>query len=121
MKIFPDECLTKRLNPYLAGFEVFTESEMKWPGIKNGGPMAMCSENAFEHLLTIDTKLMFQQNLKNHKLTTAVLNSLTSKLTELVLFIPSFKSKVADFKKIQGLYRKVRQTQNKHLGAALKP
>jgi len=99
MKILLDECVTKRLKPHLSEFEVFTVSEMKWNGIKNGKLMALCIDNNFELLLTIDKNLMFQQNLDKYKLTIAVLNSLTSKIEELVLFIPSFKLQVDKLEK----------------------
>ena len=94
MKILLDECITKRLKPHLSEFEVFTVSEMKWNGIKNGKLMALCTDNNFQLLLTIDKNLMFQQNLDKYELTIAVFNCLTSKLEELVLFVPSFKSQV---------------------------
>ncbi len=94
MKILLDECVTKRLKPYLTEFEVFTVSEMKWNGIKNGKLMALSVDNSFDLLLTIDKNLMFQQNLDKYKLTIAVLNSSSSKIEELVLFMPSFKAQV---------------------------
>lgn len=99
MKILLDECITKRLKPYLADYDVFTVSEMKWNGIKNGKLMALCADNNFDLLLTIDKNLIFQQNLEKYSLTIAVLDSSTSKIEELVLFIPSLKSKVDKLEK----------------------
>lgn len=61
--------------------------------------MALCIDNGIELLLTIDKNLMFQQNLDKYKLTIAVLNSSTSKIEELILFIPSFKSQVYKLEK----------------------
>ena len=99
MKILLDECVTKRLKPHLAGFEVYTVSEMKWNGIKNGKLMSLCIDNGFELLLTIDKNLMFQQNLDKYQLTIAVFDCLTSKLEEFVLFVPSFESQVYNLEK----------------------
>lgn len=99
MKILLDECVTKKLKPHLTAFEIFTVSEMKWNGIKNGRLMALCVENNFDLLLTIDKNLMFQQNLYQYKLTIAVLNSASSKIEELVLFIPSFKIQAYNLEK----------------------
>lgn len=99
MKILLDECVTKRLKPYLQGFEVFTVSEVKWNGIKNGKLMSLCSDNNFDLLLTIDKNLLFQQNLDKYKLSIVVLNSLTSKIDELILFMPSFKSQINKMEK----------------------
>ena len=99
MKILLDECVTKRLKPHLLDFEVFTVSEMKWNGIKNGQLMTLCVDNSFDLLLTIDKNILFQQNIDKYKLTIAVLNSLTSKIEELILFLPSFKSQADKFEK----------------------
>ena len=99
MKILLDECITKRLKPHLTEFEVFTVSEMKWNGIKNGKLMILCVENNFDLLLTIDKNLTFQQNLYKYNLTIAVLNSFTSKIEELILFLPSFKSQLGKLEK----------------------
>lgn len=56
--------------------------------------MALCIDNNFDLLLTIDKNLTFQQNLDKFKITIAVLNSVTSKIEELALFVPSFKTQV---------------------------
>ena len=56
MKILLDECVTKHLKPSVEHHEVVTVVEMGWSGIKNGKLMAMCVENGFDTLLTIDKK-----------------------------------------------------------------
>lgn len=99
MKILLDECVTKRLKLYLSEFEVYTVTEMHWNGIKNGKLLSLCIDNNFDVILTIDKNLMFQQNLEKFKISIIVLNSLTSKIEELILFIPSFKMQVNKFEK----------------------
>ena len=94
MKILLDECVTKRLKKYLEEFEVFTVRELELSGIKNGKLMAYCVENKFDILLTIDKNLMHQQNLDKYPVTIVVLNCFTSKIEELITFLPSFKSQV---------------------------
>ena len=94
MKILLDECVTKRLKKYLEEFEVFTVRELELSGIKNGKLMIYCVENKFDILLTIDKNLMYQQNLDKYPLTIVVLNCFTSKIEELVTFLPSFKLQV---------------------------
>lgn len=69
MKILLDECVTKKLKPYLQEYEVYTVTEMESGGIKNGRLMELCVSNNFDLLLTIDNNLMFQQNLDKFKLT----------------------------------------------------
>jgi len=56
-------------------------------------------ENGFDLLLTIDKNMMHQQNLDKFKVTIAVLNSLTSKVKELKLFLPAFTEQVNNFEK----------------------
>ena len=99
MGILLDECVTKGLKPYLSEFEVFTVSQMKWNGIKDGKLMALCVDNNFDLLLTIDKSLMFQQNPGKYKLTIVALDSLISKIEELILFMPSFKAQVDKLEK----------------------
>jgi len=101
MKILLDECVTKRLKTYLKDFEVFRTTELGWGGIKNGRLMTLCVENGFDILLTIDKNLAFQQNLDKYKLTIVVFNCKTSKIEELVNFLPSFKAQVVGLEKFR--------------------
>jgi hypothetical protein len=61
--------------------------------------MTYCVENNFEILITIDKNLMFQQNAKRYSVTIVVLNCLTSKIEELVTFLPSFKAQINKLEK----------------------
>jgi len=94
MKILLDECITKRLKPHLKDFNVFTVSELGLSGIKNGKLMSFCAENNFDILLTIDKNLMFQQNLEKYSIKIIVLNCFTSKIEELITFLPSFRKRI---------------------------
>jgi predicted nuclease of predicted toxin-antitoxin system len=99
MKILLDECVTKRLKADLNEFEVFTVRELGLGGVKNGRLMAFCVENNFDILLTIDKNLIYQQNLEKYPITTVVLNCFTSKIEELITYLPSFRLQVGEFEK----------------------
>jgi predicted nuclease of predicted toxin-antitoxin system len=99
MKILLDECVTKRLKRYLEPFEILTVSEMGWNGMKNGRLMVACVENGFDILVTIDKNLMFQQNLEKYPVIIAVLNCKTSKVQELLEFIPSFIAQIPNLER----------------------
>ena len=99
MKILLNERVTKRLKKYLKEFKVFTVRELGLSGIKNGKLMAYCVENKFDILLTIDKNLMHQQNLDKYTVTIVVFNCFTSKIEELITFLPSFKSQVDTLQK----------------------
>lgn len=60
--------------------------------------MSLCIENDFDLILKIDKNLMFQQNLDKYKLTIAVLNSLTSKIEELILSCHPLKRELKNLK-----------------------
>jgi hypothetical protein len=99
MKILLDECVTKHLKPHLSEFEVVTVREMEWSGIKNGKLMKLCVEHQFDVLLTIDKNLQYQQNLDRYSVTIVVLNSFTSKVEDLIGFLPNFKAQIQNFEK----------------------
>jgi predicted nuclease of predicted toxin-antitoxin system len=99
MKILLDECITKRLKIYLDDFDVFTVRELGLSGVKNGKLMTYCVENDYDILLTIDKNLMHQQNLDKYPVVIVVLNSLSSKIEELVTFLPPFKLQAETFQK----------------------
>jgi len=61
--------------------------------------LAYCVENQFDILLTIDKNLMYQQDLDKYPVTIVVLNCVTSKIEELITFLPSFKSQVETLQK----------------------
>jgi len=90
MKVLLDECVTKKLKAYLKDFDVSTVTRLGWSGVKNGKLMTLCVENGFDVLLTIDKNLSYQQNLNKYKIAIVVFNSVTSKIEELSLFVPSF-------------------------------
>ena len=99
MKVLLDECVTKRLKSHLEDLEVYSVVEMGWSGVKNGKLMSLCVDHHFDIILTIDKNMMFQQNIKKYPITIVVINSLTSKLEELILFIPSFLKQIQEFEK----------------------
>ncbi len=99
MKILLDECVTKHLKLHLNDHEVFTVREMQWSGIKNGKLMGLCVEHGVDILLTIDKNLTYQQNLKAYPVTIVVLNCITSKVEELIAFLPAFRNQIPSFEK----------------------
>ena len=97
MKILLDECVTKHLKPHLSGYQVSTVRELGWNGVKNGKLMTLCVENGFDILLTIDKNLQHQQNLEKYPVTIIILNSYSSKVEELVEFLPEFELQLPSY------------------------
>ncbi len=63
--------------------------------------MALCIVYGFDILLTIDKNLQYQQKLERYPVTIVVLNSYSSKVEELVLFLPAFQTQLPNFLKHQ--------------------
>jgi len=101
MKVLLDECVPKKLKSSLKDFEVYTVHELGWSGVKNGKLISLCVSNHFDILLTIDKNMLHQQNLEKYPITIVAFNSLSSKIEELILFIPSFLKQVPYLKKNQ--------------------
>jgi predicted nuclease of predicted toxin-antitoxin system len=99
MKILLDECITKKLKPFLIDNEVFTVVEMGWSGLKNGELLAKCSENNFDILLTIDKNITNQQSIKKFNVAVVVLNCSNSKIESITPFIPKFNKIIEHFSK----------------------
>ena len=99
MKILLDECVPKLLKHKLSDHEVHTVTDLKWNGTKNGMLLLLCVNNGFDMLLTIDKNMMHQQNMEKFKITIVVFNSLTSKVEELINFIPSLNAQLSKLKK----------------------
>lgn len=101
MKILLDECITKHLKSHFTNHEVFTVRELGWSGVKNGKLMTLCVENRFDILLTIDKNLQYQKNLDKYPITIVIFNSYSSKVDELVAFLPEFESQLTSYQKHQ--------------------
>ena len=99
MKILLDECVTKKLRDFLTGHEVFTVTQMKWNGYRNGNLMDKEVNEKFDLLLTIDKNLKFQQNIKNKDLIVVVFDSSSSKVEQLQKFVPAFNTQLSTFQK----------------------
>jgi hypothetical protein len=99
MRILLDECVTKRLKPYLPLHEVATVTEKGWIGLKNGQLMAESAAEGFDILPTIDKNIRHQQNISNYPLIVVILNTPSRKLEMLVTFLPSFEKQIPSFSK----------------------
>jgi hypothetical protein len=99
MKILLDECVTKKLRPFLANHEVLTVTQMTWNGYRNGNLMEKAVAASFDLLITIDKNLRFQQNIQKRDLIVVIFDSPSSKIEELQKFIPQFFNQLATFEK----------------------
>ena len=75
MKLLLDENLPKKLKLEFPEHEIFTVSDKKWNGIKNGELLRLLTENKFDAFLTFDKNLQHQQNFSKYSITVFVLSA----------------------------------------------
>jgi predicted nuclease of predicted toxin-antitoxin system len=63
VKVLLDECLPRRLQRELPGFEVHTVTGINWDGESDDALLPRAAAAGFDFLLTADQNLPFQQNL----------------------------------------------------------
>lgn len=99
MKILLDECVTKKLIPFLKDHEVSTVSQMKWNGLKNGELISKVEQAGFEMLLTIDKKIKYQQNISKYNIIIVIINTSSSSIESLSEYIPNLNKAIGSFEK----------------------
>lgn len=87
MKILLDECIDRRLEKDIVGYEVKTVPQMGWATIKNSEILAL-AEDEFDVFLTVDRNLSFQQNLPQFNLAVIVLRAPSNRLQDLRPLVP---------------------------------
>lgn len=87
MKILLDECLPRRLLRDLSRHSATTVPRQGWAGTKDMELLRL-AEGEFEIFITMDSNLVFQQNLKRSGLCIVVLCAVNSRYETLQPLIP---------------------------------
>jgi len=74
MRVLLDQCTPAAIRKYLTKHEVKTAREQGWSTFSNGDLLRAAEEAGFEVLLTTDTHLIDEQNLRNVKIAIVVLS-----------------------------------------------
>jgi len=83
VKILIDECLPKIIKNFFINYEVWTTQDLKISGYKNGDLIKYAEENNFSCIITIDSGIIFQQNLENLSVAIITLRSKTNRIDDL--------------------------------------
>lgn len=75
MRILFDQGTPAPLRQYLAPHDVSTAYECGWATLKNGELLEAAEAKEFALLITTDTNLKYQQNLKSRRIAIVVLNT----------------------------------------------
>jgi predicted nuclease of predicted toxin-antitoxin system len=90
MKVLIDECAPKALKAFLTkhGHESRTVQEAGWAG-KQNGELLKLAETEFDVLVTVDTNLRYQQNLKGRRIAIVILDYSSNRLEHLRQYFPA--------------------------------
>jgi hypothetical protein len=91
MRLLLNENLPKLLKLDFPEHEIFTVSDNKWNGIKNGELLRLMLDNSFDALLIYDKNLQHQQNFLKFSLTVFVLSAKINRYIELTKLTPRIK------------------------------
>ncbi len=92
MKLLLDENLPRKLKSLLPEHDVYTVSEMKWAGKKNGELLSLMIEGNFEALITGDKNLQHQQNFSTYPIPVILINTKFITYPDLLPIIPTLIS-----------------------------
>ena len=82
MRVLPDENLNWRLKRDLPGHEVESVPLLGWAGIQNGVLLREAAENGFDVLITMDSNMVYQQDLPIHSIAVIVLRAPGNRLAD---------------------------------------
>jgi hypothetical protein len=88
VRVLLDECVPRKLGALLSGHEVLTVPRAGLAGITNGKLLAQ-AEESFEAFITLDHKMLFQQNLSAVLLKIIVVRATTNRLEDIKIHIPA--------------------------------
>ena len=88
MKVLIDECLPRRLTKALIRHEAKTVQQMGWSRKSNGELLALMT-GQFDVFVTIDSNIIFQQNLRNLPVGLVVLRAKSNKFEDVEPLVPA--------------------------------
>ena len=94
MKILLDENIDVNFAKEFTEYEIETVKSMNWTGKINGELLASAEKNGFEVFITLDSNLIYQQNLSKYNLYIIKIKSKDSKISTLKSFLPLLKSQI---------------------------
>jgi predicted nuclease of predicted toxin-antitoxin system len=87
MKVLLDECLPRRLLRDLSSFSATTVPRQGWAG-KSDSELLNLATDEFDVFITLDSNLIFQQNLETMSLSIVVLHAVNSRYETLQPLVP---------------------------------
>ena len=88
MRVLIDECVPRKLKGLLAPHQCETAPDAGFAGKKNGELLRLAEHAGFEVFVTVDHGIEFEQNLSKHKLAVLLIRPKSSRLEDVVPYVP---------------------------------
>jgi predicted nuclease of predicted toxin-antitoxin system len=99
MRILLDENLNWRLKYDLPGHDVASVPKLGWSGIQNGALLRKAVEAGFEVLITMDSNMVYQQDLSTHPIAVLVLKAGSNRVQDTRPLMPAVLNSLPQIKK----------------------
>ena|SRR5438067_10710114 len=88
MRILLDENLDWRLRRELPGHQVESVPLLGWAGIQNGELLKKATDAGFEVLITMDSNMVYQQNITKLSIAVVALRAVSNRLADTRPLLP---------------------------------
>lgn len=87
MRVFVDECVNKKVMPYLFGHNFVHATDTQLRSAKNGALLRAVAPD-YDVFLTTDRNIPFQQNLQTFALAFIILRAVSNKIEHMLPLVP---------------------------------
>lgn len=95
MRVLLDECVPRRLGRELTGHEVHTVPEMGWAS-RSDGAVLLLADGAFDAIITLDRRLVYQQNVRALPFALVVIAARSNRLHHVLAVAPALRTVLAE-------------------------
>ena len=83
-KVLLDECIPRKFESHLSGYDCFTVPEAGWAGKRNGELLSLAENAGFQVFVSLDQGIEFQQNLTGRSIAVILLRAKSNRLADLI-------------------------------------
>lgn len=95
MRILLDEDVPRPLKKHFSDMDCVHVSDLKWQGKKNGVLLTDAERENFEAIITLDSGMSHEQNLRGRKLSLLVLQSFSNRLDDILPLLPAIRLRLS--------------------------
>ena len=103
MKILLDECVPRKFKRSFSDHQCLTVPDAQLSGVENGELLRRAEKSGFQVFVTIDKGFEFEQNLAARSLAVLVIRAKSSKLKDLLVYVPEILERLRSIRPGQAI------------------